>query len=199
MSYGPEYAGIPQQTAFVRTVRSKVIQLIDEITHCNNDEAALNGWRQLCAYGIAIVMDLEQQGKIPTKKDDGEDWRALVNRLKKDWNELKTSEKTQIEIGREGNFEYYLVQWDSYVGKFARADLNQGVAIMDREKYNAICHRLMQFWGLCESILFASGALSLSDKVEVPLPMDSYGADQLFEGVSSRKVLKRQDSQKQPR
>lgn len=199
MSYGPDdWYRSPGGAISVKNIRSKIIELQDHIADCENDERALNGWRELCAYGLALVMDVEAQKKLPSN-DGGTDWNALVRRLKEDWDKLKTSEKTLIEIGREGNFEYYMVQWDSYVGTFARGDLPQGVAIMDKEKYNAICHRLMQFWGLCEAVLFASGVFVIDDKIEIPeKPANVYTDDHMREDISSRRMPKRQNARTSP-
>ena len=195
MSYRPEddVYRTPQSAVGIRTLRTKIIEALDDVRRAPNDEAAQNGWRELCSFGLAIVVDVVQRDKLQTNINMM-DWKAEVEQLKKEWRGLKTSEKTEIEISREGNFEYYSVQWDSYVGKFARADLSQGVAIMDKEKYNAICHRLMQFWGRCLSIMMASGEMILDDKIETPvLPDDRYSRDKMKGGMDRWKSEKAKD------
>lgn len=195
MSYRPDddVYRAPQSAVGIRTLRTKIIEALDDVRRAPNDEAAQNGWRELCSFGLAIVVDVVQRDKLQMNVNMM-DWKAEVEQLKKEWRGLKTSEKTEIEISREGNFEYYSVQWDSYVGKFARADLSQGVAIMDKEKYNAICHRLMQFWGRCLSIMMASGEMVLDDKIETPiLPDDRYSRDKMKGGVDRWKTEKAKD------
>jgi len=198
MGHGPgaDFFRTPQSSVSIRTLRTKIIEALDDVRHALNDEAAQNGWRELCSFGLAIVLDVVQRGKLP-QNIGTMDWAAEVEELKREWLGLKTSEKTEIEISREGNFEYYSVQWDSYVGKFARGDLNQGVAIMDKEKYNAICHRLMQFWGRCLSIIMASGEMILDDKIETPvLPDDRYSRDKMKGGMDRWKSEKTSEKAK---
>jgi hypothetical protein len=195
MGYGPEsdFFRVPQSAVSIRTLRTKIIEVLDDVRRAPNDEVALNGWRELCSYGLAIVLDIVQRGRLP-ENNGSIDWMAEVEALKKDWRNLKTSEKTEIEISREGDFEFYSVQWDTIVGKFARADLSQGVAIMDKEKYNAICHRLMQFWGRCLWIIMASGEMVLDDKIETPvLPDDRYSRDKMKGGIDRWKTEKGTD------
>jgi len=192
MSYGPNMGqGIPASTAFIRNVRSKIFELMDFISHCENSESALNAWRELCAFGYATVLDLEDRSLLPTKETSKTDWPANIQRIKQLWDELRTSEKTEITLVREGGREKYRIQWDSYVGTFAPAEFQMGIQIMDKEKYDAIGHRMTQFWGYCEFVLYSCGVFNIKDQIEVPMPLDSYGADQLHEGMSSRKVPKR--------
>jgi len=192
MTYGPEInQGIPTSTAFIRNVRSKVFELLDFISHCENSEKALNAWRELCAFGYATIMDLDDRGLLPTPETSKTDWKAHIARIEKLWDELKTSEKTEISLVREGGREKYRIQWDSYVGTFAPAEFQLGIQIMDKEKYDAIDHRMTQFWGYCEFILYACNVISIKDQIEIPMPLDSYSGEQMAAGIGSRKVPKR--------
>jgi hypothetical protein len=122
------------------------------------------------------------------------DWKSEVVRLQKEWGEMKTSEKTNITTNREGDFTVISMQWDSYVGEVPPELFMQGVQVMDKEKYNAICHRLMQFWGSCLSIIMASGELVLDDKVETPvLADDRYSRDKMKGGMDRWKAEKASD------
>lgn len=192
MSYGPESGqGIPSSTAFIRNVRSKVFELLDYISHCPNSESALNAWRELCAFGYATVMDLDDRGLLPTPETSKTDWKAQIARISKLWDELKTSEKTEIKTNREGNFLTMSIQWDSYVGEVPPELFEQGVRVMDKEKYDAIGHRMAQFWGYCEFVLYSCGVISIKDQIEIPMPLDSYSGEQMQAGIGSRKVFKR--------
>jgi len=198
MGYSPDaaYTG----AISIKNIRSKIIELQDMIAHCENDEQALNGWRELCAYGLALILDTRQQNMLPKTNDGGTDWEELVRTLRNDWDKLKTSEKTEITLVREGGREKYNIQWDSYVGVFAPAEFELGIRIMDKEKYNAICHRLMQFWGLCEAVLFASGVFLIDSKIDIPeKPLNVYTDKQMEEDITGRRMPKRQNVQRQPR
>jgi len=192
MGYGPEsdLYKVPQAAVGIRTLRTKLIECLDDVRRAPNDEIAVNGWRELCSYGLAIVQDVAQREKLPV--DNGTlDWKGEVSRLQKEWQELKTSEKTEIKLVREGGREKYSIEWDHYVGSFAPAEFEMGVRIMDKEKYNAICHRLMQFWGSCLSIIMAAGELVLDDKVETPvMPDDRYSRDKMKGGIDRWKTEK---------
>lgn len=202
MSYSPQsdFYRSPSGSVSVKNIRSKIIELQDMISQCENDEKALNGWRELCAYGLALVMDAKQQNKLPKQNEGGTNWEEIVRNLRTDWDELKTSEKTEISLVREGGREKYRIQWDSYVGTFAPAEFQMGIQIMDKEKYNAICHRLMQFWGLCEAVLFSSGVFLIEDKIEIPeKPMNVYTDESMGQDIASRRMPKRQNAPRQPR
>lgn len=195
MSYGPEHDlyKVPQQAVGIRTLRTKVIEALDDVRHAPDDERAVNGWRELCSYGLAIVLDITQRGKLPVNNGTL-DWKAEVARLQKEWREMKTSEKTSIRTDREGGRLIVSMQWDSYIAEVPPELFMQGVQVMDKEKYNAICHRLMQFWGSCLSIIMASGELVLDDKVETPvLADDRYSRDKMKGGVDRWKSEKAKD------
>jgi hypothetical protein len=180
----------PQAAVGIRTLRTKIIEALDDVRRAPDDERAVNGWRELCSYGLSIVLDIAQRKKLP-ENNGTVDWPAEVKRLQKEWNEMKTSEKTNITTNREGGYTVMSLQWDSYVGEVPPELFMQGVAVMDKEKYNAICHRLMQFWGSCLSIIMASGELVLDDKVETPvLADDRYSRDKMKGGVDRWKSEK---------
>jgi hypothetical protein len=183
--------GIPQQTAMVRKVRTQIFHYKDYIMRCPDSQSALNGWRLLCEFEYGIIMDMTKRNKLPPN-EPSMDWDKYVKDLEKEYDHLKTSQKTEIEISREGEFEFYSVQWDTYVGKFAPREFDRGVQIMDNEKYDSVCHDLMKLVGKFEFILFSCDALNLNDDIEVPLPMDSYSNEQLQAGIQSRKVRKRE-------
>jgi len=83
------------------------------------------------------------------------------------------------------------MQWDAYIAEVPPELFMQGVQVMDKEKYNAICQRLMQFWGSCLSIIMASGELVLDDKVETPImPDDRYSRDKMKGGMDRWKTEK---------
>jgi hypothetical protein len=192
MSYGPESGqGIPNQTAFIRNVRSKVFELLDLISHCETSESAMNAWRELCAFGYATVMDLDDRGLLPTPETSKTDWKLNIARISKLWDELKTSEKTEIKTNREGNFVTISVQWDTYIGEFPPELFMQGIQVMDKEKYDAIAHRMAQFWGYCEFVLYSCDVFNIKDQIEIPMPLDTYTGEQMAAGIGSRKVLKR--------
>ena len=192
MSYGPEQElyKVPQAAVGIRTLRTKIIEALDDVRHAPDDERAVNGWRELCSYGLAIVQDIAQRGKLPT--DNGTvKWKDEVVRLQKAWEDMKTSEKTSITTNREGEYVLIGMNWDAYVAEVPPELFMQGVAVMDKEKYNAICHRLMQFWGSCLSIIMASGELVLDDKVETPImPDDRYSRDKMKGGMDRWKTEK---------
>jgi len=184
---------MPQQAVGIRTLRTKVIEALDDVRRAPDDERAVNGWRELCSYGLAIVQDIAQRGKLP-ENNGIVDWRAEVTRLQKEWGEMKTSEKTEITTNREGDYTVISMRWDSIVGEVPPELFMQGVQVMDKEKYNAICHRLMQFWGSCLSIIMASGELVLDDKVETPvLADDRYSRDKMKGGMDRWKAEKAKD------
>lgn len=192
MSYGPEPGqGIPTQTMFIRNVRSKTFELLDFISHCPDSQTALNAWRELCAFGYATVKDLDDRGLLPTKEDTKTDWKAYIARIEKLWDELKTSEKTNITTNREGDFVVITMQWDSYVAEVPPQLFMQGVQVMDKEKYDAIAHRMAQFWGYCQYVLYSCGVFRIDHQIDVPVPLDSYSGEQMQAGIGSRKVLKR--------
>ncbi len=192
MSYGHESGqGIPTSTAFIRNVRSKVFELLDLISHCQNSESALNAWRELCAFGYATVLDLEDRGLLPTAETSKTDWVANIARIRKLWDELKTSEKTEIKTNREGQFITISMQWDSYVGEVPPELFMQGIQVMDKEKYDAIGHRMAQFWGYCSFVLYSCGVLKIDSEIDIPMPLDTYTGQQMQAGIGSRKVLKR--------
>ena len=184
---------MPQQAVGIRTLRTKVIEALDDVRRAPDDERAVNGWRELCSYGLAIVQDIAQRGKLP-ENNGTVDWRAEVARLQKEWGEMKTSEKTEITTNREGDYTVISMRWDSIVGEVPPELFMQGVQVMDKEKYNAICHRLMQYWGSCLSIIMASGELVLDDKVETPvLADDRYSRDKMKGGMDRWKAEKAKD------
>jgi hypothetical protein len=195
MSHGQE-AGlykVPQSAVGIRTLRTKIMEALDDVRRAPDDERAINGWRELCSYGLAIIQDVAQRGKLP-ENNGTVDWKAEVERLQKEWNEMKTSEKTSITTNREGGFTVITFFWDSVVAEVPPELFMQGMAVMDREKYNAICHRLMQFWGSCLSIMMASKELMLDDQVETPImPDDRYSRDKMKGGMDRWKAEKASD------
>ena len=202
MSYSPEpdFYRSPGGTVSVKNIRSKIIELKEYIGHCESDEQAINAWREICTYDLALLMDAEQQGKVPKVIDGGTDWSALVKRLKKEWDELRTSEKTEVKTNREGEFVTMSIQWDSYVGEVPPELFEQGVAVMEKEKFSAVNHRLMQWSGWCEAVLYSSGVFMIDDKIEIPeKPLNVYTDRQMEEDITGRRMPKRQNVQRQPR
>jgi hypothetical protein len=192
MSYGPEsdLYKVPQQAVGIRTLRTKIIEALDDVRRAPDDERAVNGWRELCSYGLAIVLDVTQRGKLP-ENNGTVDWKAEVQRLQKEWGEMKTSEKTEITTNQVGDSILISMRWDSIVGEVPPELFMQGVQVMDKEKYNAICHRLMRFWGSCLSIIMASGEMVLDDKIETPImPDDRYSRDKMKGGMDRWKTEK---------
>lgn len=183
----PHREGIPRETTFVRTVRSKIFEIKDYIMRCTSSQQSLNGWRLLCELEFGIVMDLASKKKLPANSVE-RNWNEYVDELGKEFNELKTSEKTVINCFRCGNERTYHVQWDNYSGEFEPAEFIDGMKVLDREKYDAICHRLMQLAGKFEFVLFACNLLNIEDKIDVPVPLDQYTEEHLEEGVTSRKA-----------
>jgi hypothetical protein len=141
----------------------------------------------LCELEYGIVMDLAQRNKLPPNTEE-RNWTEYVKELGKEFEGMKTSEKTEITHYRTGEAENYSVQWDNYTGSFHPREFNQGIAVMDREKYDAICHRMMQLVGKFEFVLFACDVLGINDKIDVPVPLDTYTEDHLEDGVTSRKA-----------
>ena len=200
MSYGPESGqGIPSSTAFIRNVRSKVFELLDFISHCPNSESAVNAWRELCAFGYATVMDLDDRGLLPKADTSKTDWEGVITRIGKLWDELKTSEKTNITTNQTGDSILISMQWDSYVAEVPPELFEQGVRVMDKEKYDAIAHRMAQFWGYCEFVLYSCDVFNIKDQIEIPMPLDTYTDDHVRDSITSRKVSTRQTAQKPPR
>ena len=200
MSYGPESGqGIPSSTAFIRNVRSKVFELLDFISHCPNSESAVNAWRELCAFGYATVMDLDDRGLLPKADTSKTDWEGVIARIGKLWDELKTSEKTNITTNQTGDSILISMQWDSYVAEVPPELFEQGVRVMDKEKYDAIAHRMAQFWGYCEFVLYSCDVFNIKDQIEIPMPLDTYTDDHVRDSITSRKVSTRQTAQKPPR
>ena len=192
MGYGPESGqGIPSSTAFIRNVRSKVFELLDLISRCENSESAMNAWRELCAFGYATVMDLDDRGLLPKPDTSKTDWKTKIDRIEKLWDELKTSEKTSITTNQTGDSILISMQWDSYVAEVPPELFMQGVRVMDKEKYDAIAHRMAQFWGYCEFVLYSCDVFNIKDQIEIPMPLDTYTGEQMAAGIGSRKVLKR--------
>ena len=202
MGYSPEsdYYRSPGGAVSVKNIRSKIIELKEYIAHCESDERAVNAWREICKYDLALMMDAEQQGKIPTVNDGGTDWPTLVKRLKKEWDELKTSEKTEVKTNREGQFVTMSIQWDSYVGEVPPELFDNGVALMEKEKFSSVNHRLMQWSGWAEAVLFSSGVFLIDDKIEIPeKPVNVYTDEQMAQDISGRRMPKRRNDQRQPR
>lgn len=191
LSYGPDYPqGIPQQATFVRKVKSKIFELKDYIMRCPDSQTALNGWRLLCEFEYGMVMNIAEWKEWPVE-DGGRDWPAYVDGLRKEFEEMKTSEKTEIKVISTGVRDKYSVQWDTYIGEFAPQEFERGIEVMDKEKYDAIDHRLMQLCGKFEFVLFACNAIKMEDEIETPKPLDTYTDEQLHGGIASRKVAKR--------
>jgi len=206
MSYMPEYnQGIPQQTVFTRNVRSTIFELKSYIMRCPDSQSALNAWSLLCEFEYAVCMNLlnardlnlEEVAKLPPDTDVM-NWTDYVQKLKTEFEGMKTSEKTEIKVISTGVRDKYSVQWDSYIGEFAPQEFEKGVEVMDKEKYDAIRNGLMKIVGKLEFALLASGELRMGDKLEIAVPLDVYTEEQSHDAIESRKGSSRQIGQKTP-
>ncbi len=84
---------------FVTKLKTKIIQTMDFVLQCENDERALNGWRLLCSHGVALVRMALNDGELdkPTINDPAK-WKALAEEIVQNW-PPKTAEKTDEQAG----------------------------------------------------------------------------------------------------
>jgi len=179
----PDMMQVPTGMPFVTKLKTKIIQAMDYVLQCENDERALNGWRLLCSYGVAFVRMALNDGEFDRPEiKDPEKWKVLANEIINNW-PPKTAEKTSIVPW--GN--RYRGQYDHYSVVVNREDIEVGRQSLREEKYNVICSRLMKLWGDCLSVLVVVGYFNLNEEIEIPVQMMSYTDKTLRDKIESRK------------
>lgn len=192
----PDMMNVPQGMPFVTKLKTKILQCMDYVLQCNNDEMALNAWRLLCTHGVALVRLAEEDDKF-RELQLADKWRKLAEKVISEW-PPKTYEKTSWVIesnGRmSGNYDHYAVEVPQEL-------LELGMRALEKEKYNVIVNKLTGIWGDCYSIAQAVGYLNLEEEIEIPVSRN-YGDKDIADDVRGR-MLKRkpvsQDGQIQPR
>jgi len=163
---------------FVTKLKTKILQTMDFVLQCENDEKALNGWRLLCSHGVALVR-MAINDKEFDKLDDPEKWKKLANDIVTNW-PPKTAERTSLVPWGDR----YSGHYDHYEVVINREDLELGIRSLEQEKYNVICSRLMKLWGDCYSIILAVNYLNLEEEIEIPVQMgDKYTKDKMRKGT----------------
>ena len=173
-----DYMNLPLGMQAVTKLKTKILLRMDYVLQCETDEKALNGWRLLCADGIALVRMALEEGAFDKLKN-AESWKTMAQELIKKW-PPKTFEKT--EVVREGYG--YRANYDGYCIEIRQNDLELGLRSLDKEKYNVINTTQMAFWGDCYSIIMVVGYLDLEEQIEIPVQMDDrYTSERMRKGM----------------
>lgn len=182
---------MPQGMNFVTKLKTKILQAMDYVLQCRNDEEALNGWRLLCSHGVAMVrLAVEDDMFTKAKLKNPDTWKALSEAILSEW-PIKTFEKTDVVRETDG----YRGLYDGYCVEVRSQDLDLGLRSLDKEKYNVIANKLMAFWGDCYSIALAVGYLNLEEEIEIPVKMDDrYTSESMRRG--SQKWVTKDDGQR---
>jgi hypothetical protein len=179
---------VPTGMPFVTKLKTKIIQAMDYVLTCENDEKALNGWRLLCTHGVALIRMAVNDGELD-KLHEPEKWKELANEIISNW-PPKTAEKTSLVPWGDR----YRGQYDHYSVVVNREDLDLGRISLREEKYNVICSRLMKLWGDCYSIILVVNYLNLEEEIELPVTREYTGKS--MEGdTGQRRQPKRQQSE----
>lgn len=192
----PDMMNVPQGTNFVTKLKTKILQTMDYVLQCRNDEEALNGWRLLCSHGVSLVrLAIEDDELQKLKKADR--WMELADKILASW-PPQTFEKTSWVIesnGRmAGNYDHYQVEVPQEL-------LELGMRALEKEKYNVIVNKLTGLWGDCYSIAQAVGYLNLEEEIEIPVTRN-YGDKDIADDVRGRMLRRKnvaQDGQTPPR
>lgn len=180
----PDMMNVPQGTPFVTKLKTKILQAMDYVLQCRNDEEALNGWRLLCSHGVAMVrLAVEDDELQKLKKADH--WMALADKILASW-PPKTYEKTNLTMESNG----YRGEYDHYCVEVRTPDLDLGLRSLEKEKYNVIANNLMGIWGDCYSIAQAVGYLNLEEEIEIPVARN-YGDKDIAEDVRGRMLRRK--------
>lgn len=190
---GSPYLAVPQGAQQITTLKTKIVEAMDYVLRCDDDRKALNGWRQLCAYGWGLISIAEAKRVFDNfSPETYED----IKRLRQEYSEivLWKIEKTQSHAKDVGEKTYEL-SWDSYVRESYAEDLMINQQILDSEKYNQVCHRLAQFWGDCFRITMLAGCVDssfgfhLDDKIAIPVkPEERYTEQKLADDMQKRRL-----------
>lgn len=177
MNQPPDFMNLPQGTPYVTKLKSKILFRMDYVLQCQDDEAALNGWRLLCADGVMMVRLALEAGMLDDL-NNSQIWKDLAEKIIGMW-PLKTAEKTSVVRETEGyrcNYDHYSVEVRTY-------DLELGLRSLEREKYNVINSTLASIWGDCYAIAMAVGFLDLEEEIEIPVQTgDQYTKDKMRKG-----------------
>jgi len=178
---------VPASTPYVTKLKSKILFRMDYVLTCENDEMALNGWRLLCADGIALVRLAKEEGRLDELKN-ADFWNKLADEVIAKWPH-KTAEKTSVVRETEG----YRCKYDHYTVEVRSYDLPLGLDSLKGEKYNVINSALASIWGDCYSIAVAAEYLNLEEQIEIPVQMgDQYTKDRMREGFGRYTPIDRQ-------
>ena len=179
MGMGPtEMMNVPSSTPYVTKLKSKILFRMDYVLTCENDEAALNGWRLLCADGIVLVRMALEEGRLDELKN-AKMWNKLAQDVIDKW-PFETAEKTSVIMEGDG----YRCEYDGYCVEMRNHDLELGLRSLEREKYNVINSALASIWGDCYSIAMVAEYLNLEEQIELPVHMgDEYTKDKMRHGI----------------
>jgi hypothetical protein len=191
----PEMMNVSSGMPFVTKLKTKIIQTMDFVLQCENDERALNGWRLLCSHGVALVRLAVNDGEFDKSAiKDPEKWKALADEIIKNW-PPKTAEKTQLVPWGDR----YSGHYDHYEVVINREDLQLGIESLKQEKYNVICSRLMKLWGDCYSIILVVNYLNIDEEIELPVTREYTGKSMEGDTGQRRQPKRQQSDQKPPR
>ena len=179
-------------TTYVTKLRTKIVQAMDYVLQCDNDQMALNGWRQLCSHGFALVNLAHKEGKLEPL---GPVWIEMAELLLKEW-PPKSSEATKTSV--EGN--RVRCNFDHFDVVVPVEHLQIGLDSLKRESDSCCCDRLMSYWGRCYSVILAVNYLNLEDEIEIPIQLDGRYTDKnLSSDTQSRRLPQRQIGPTRPK
>lgn len=181
----PDMLNIPIGTPYVTKLKSKILFLMDYVQQCRTDEEALNGWRLLCAHGIALVR-MAINDKLLDSLENPEKWKTLAESVLANW-PPRTAEKTTIKVESGGR---YRGNYDHYCVEVNKEDLQLGLESLNREKYNVINSGLMKTWGDCWSIALVVNFFTLNEEIEIPIRRE-YSDKSMEADTSQRRQPKR--------
>lgn len=187
----PDLAMLPPRTAMIQSLKTKVFQTLDWAMQCRSDEEALNAWRSMCAHGFSLVSLVVAEGALNDMDCELIDWKARVRLIFDKFDKLETHGKTKISRKPVGDTTVYGAQFDGFESEAEPQDLPYMLDSLNRDKYNRVCTNLMRFWGLCESVILATGAIGLNEQLETPISTARpYTERDIMSGIAERMATK---------
>ena len=182
----PRIEKTQQGVAYITTVRTWFIDLMNIASQCTDDYQAYNAWKTLCVFANGILEEVLAKSENLSSR-----YQEMIANLQDEWDreQVTRTEKTELTAQERGGKRIVSATWDSYTAEC----FPEGQALMleyiHKEKYNNMAARLCVWCGKCARVFFGTGLISIDHTISIPFqPSTEYDEKRLASDMEKRRM-----------
>ncbi len=184
-------------TAYVTTVKTWFIDLMNFASQCTDDYQAYNAWKTLGVFANGMLEEALRDSKVELSQE----YKDKIEALKLEWDSgaVTRVQKTTMKALDRGNKRITQAGWDSYLAESFQEGAELMLQYIHREKYNHMAAVICVWCGKCARVLFGAGMISVNDTITIPFQQSTeYDERGLSKDMQKRRAPTRLIRPQQP-